>query len=73
MLRITVEVEAPVGQAIGVKEALAMELEKYGDTRVVSVEEVAPEQTSLLPEQIKRAYKWLEENGLREPYRLQAD
>ena len=36
---ITIEVDRPPGQAIGIKEQLAMELEKYGDTRVVSVQE----------------------------------
>lgn len=44
MLVITIEVDAPAGQAIGIKEALAMDMEKYGDTRVVSVKEVLPEQ-----------------------------
>lgn len=39
MLRIVVDVDRPPGQAIGIKEQIAMELEKYGDTRVVSVEE----------------------------------
>lgn len=39
MLIITVQVDAPRGKAIGVKEDLAMYLEKYGDARVVSVEE----------------------------------
>ena len=39
MLIITVEVNRPPGQAIGIKEQIAMELEKYGDTRVVSVQE----------------------------------
>ena len=39
MLIITVEVSRPPGQAIGIKEQLAMELEKFGDTRVVSVQE----------------------------------
>lgn len=38
MLRITIEVKAPAGMAMAVKEDLAMILEKYGDTRVVSVE-----------------------------------
>ena len=47
MLRITIEVDAPAGQAIGVKEHLAMVLEKFGDTRVVSVEELLPEQLSI--------------------------
>lgn len=44
MLIITVRVDAPMGQAIGIKEQIAMDLEKYGDTRVVSVEEIKPEQ-----------------------------
>lgn len=44
MLIITVKVDAPPGQAIGIKEDLAAYLEQFGDARVVSVEEVAPEQ-----------------------------
>ena len=44
MLIITVQVDAPVGMAQGVKEALAMYLERFGDARVVSVTETAPEQ-----------------------------
>ena len=39
MLRITLEVEAPAEAAQGVQEQIAMELEKYGDVRVVKVEE----------------------------------
>lgn len=39
MLIITVHVNAPSGQAIGIKEQIAQDLERYGDTRVVSVEE----------------------------------
>ena len=39
MLRITLEVEAPAEAAQGVKEQIAMELERYGDVRVVKVEE----------------------------------
>ena len=41
MLRITIDVNAPGGMAQAVKEDLAMLLERYGDTRVVKVEEVA--------------------------------
>lgn len=48
MLRITVDVDAPAGQAIGIKEQIAMDLEKYGDTRVVRVEEIQPKQMDLL-------------------------
>lgn len=40
MLVITVHVNAPPGQTIGVKEQIAQDLERYGDTRVVSVEVV---------------------------------
>lgn len=47
MLRITIEVDAPLGQVIGVKESLAMEAERYGGTRVVSVVEVLPEQIKI--------------------------
>ncbi len=42
MLIITVHVNAPAGQAIGIKEQIAQDLERYGDTRVVSVEVVQP-------------------------------
>ena len=37
MLIITVQVNAPAGQAIGIKEDLAMYLERWGDAQVVSV------------------------------------
>ena len=47
MLKIVIEVDAPAGQAIGVKEHLAMVLEKFGDTRVVEVREIAPEQMKM--------------------------
>lgn len=45
---ITIKVNAPAGQAIGIKEDLAMYLERFGDSRVVSVEEVTPQQLSLM-------------------------
>lgn len=44
MLIITIRVDAPAGQAIGIKEAIAQDLEKYGDVRVVSVREQGGEQ-----------------------------
>lgn len=44
MLIITVHVNAPAGQAIGIKEDLAAYLERFGDARVVSVAEEVPEQ-----------------------------
>lgn len=42
MLIITVHVNAPAGQAIGIKEQIAQDLERFGDTRVVSIEVVQP-------------------------------
>lgn len=38
MLIITIQVNARPEQAIGIKEDLALYLERYGDARVVSVE-----------------------------------
>lgn len=43
MLTITIKVNAPSGQAIGIKEHLAMVLEKFGDVRVVSIEDDSTE------------------------------
>ncbi len=40
MLRVTIDVNAPAGLSLAVKEQLAMILERYGDTRVVAVEAV---------------------------------
>ena len=39
MLRLTIEVDALADTAQGVKEQIAMELEKFGDVRVVKIEE----------------------------------
>lgn len=47
MLTITVQVNAPGWASQEVKEALAMYLERYGDTRVVSIVEDAPEQARI--------------------------
>ena len=44
MLTIVIQVDAPPGQGIGVKEHLAMCLERYGDTRVVETRETGAEQ-----------------------------
>lgn len=41
---IIVQVDAPPGQAIGIKEAVAMHLEPLGGVQVISVMEDAPEQ-----------------------------
>lgn len=46
-LLLTLAVDnAPDGKAIGVKEAIAMDLEKYGDVKVLRVEAQEPEQLS---------------------------
>ena len=34
---IVLQVDAPLFMAQGIKEALAMQLEKYGDTRVLEI------------------------------------
>lgn len=47
MLIITIEVDAPGGQAIGIKEDLAMHLERFGDARVVEIRETLPRQTKI--------------------------
>lgn len=44
MLVITIQVDAPPGQAIGIKEDIAAYLERFGDAKVVSVTEKVPEQ-----------------------------
>ena len=43
MLIVTVQVNAPPGQAMSIKEQIAQDLERFGDTRVISVEEIGPE------------------------------
>lgn len=47
MLIITIQVDAPLGSAQGVKEDLAEFLEDYGPAKVLSIEERFPEQLSL--------------------------
>lgn len=47
MLTITIKVDAPAGQAQGIKEHLAMVLERFGDARVVEIKENAPEQMQM--------------------------
>ena len=44
MLKITIFIDRPPGQAIGIKESIAQDLEKYGDVRVTEVAEIEPEQ-----------------------------
>lgn len=44
---ITVKLTAPAGQVIGIKECLAMELERFGPCRVVDIREEQPEQLKI--------------------------
>lgn len=44
MLVLTICIDAPAGHTIGVKEAIAQDLEKYGDVRVVRVVRVEDRQ-----------------------------
>lgn len=47
MLIITIHVDAPAGQAIGIKEDVACYLQQFGDVRVVDIKEELPEQMKL--------------------------
>ena len=47
VLRIVVEITGEVDDAQGVKERLAMDLEKYGDVRVTEVTRIKPKQLTL--------------------------
>lgn len=38
---IVLQVDAPLHMAQGIKEAIAMQLEKYGDTKVLEIREGA--------------------------------
>lgn len=46
VLTLAVDYATP-GKAIGIKEAIAMDLEKYGDVRVLRVDVREPEQLSM--------------------------
>lgn len=46
VLTLAVDYARP-GQAIGIKEAIAMDLEKYGDVKVLRVDVREPEQMTL--------------------------
>lgn len=47
MLTITIKVDAPAGSAAGIREDLAMYLERFGDARVVEIQEERPKQVKL--------------------------
>lgn len=47
-LVLTLEIEhAAPGKAIGIKEAVAMDLEKYGDVKVLRVDVRTPDQLNM--------------------------
>lgn len=46
LVTLAIDGAAP-GRAIGIKEAIAMDLEKYGDVRVLRVEVREPEQMGM--------------------------
>lgn len=47
MLRIVIEITNEVDDAQGLKEKLAMDLERFGDVRVVEVRGIEPEQLKM--------------------------
>lgn len=47
IIHIEIEVNRPLGQAIGIKEQVAMALEGIGDVRVVSVTEERLDQITI--------------------------
>lgn len=50
MYTITVQVAAPPGSEQAIKEVLAMYLERFGDTRVISIKEDVPQQLGFGPQ-----------------------
>lgn len=60
MLIITFCVEAPLGQAIGIKEDLASFLEQFGDVQVVSITEKVPEQLRMADAYKNYKIGWVE-------------
>ena len=47
MLRIVIEVSGTSETAQGLKEKLALDFERYGDVKIVGIQEVEPEQLRL--------------------------
>lgn len=47
MLTVTIQIDAPLGLAGGVKEDLAMYCERFGDAKVISVTEQKPRQVKM--------------------------
>lgn len=47
MFKIVLQVDAPPGSEMGIKETLGMYMERFGDTRVISITEEVPEQMGM--------------------------
>jgi hypothetical protein len=47
MFTIVLQVAAPPGAEMAIKETLGMYMEKFGDTRVISITEDVPEQMGM--------------------------
>ena len=47
MLTITIKANVPAADAQGIKERLAMDIERYGDVKVVKVESVRGQEEQL--------------------------
>lgn len=54
MLIITIHVDAPAGQALSVKEQIAQDLERFGDTKVISIKESLPQQLGMFADAHKQ-------------------
>lgn len=50
MFTITIQVDAPPGSEQGIKEVLAMYLERFGNARVISIKEDIPQQMGFGPQ-----------------------
>lgn len=51
---ITIQVDAPLWMAQGIKEAIAMDLEKYGAVKVLAIEIPEPEQLQMKIKETKQ-------------------
>lgn len=47
MFTIVLQVDAPPGSEMGIKETLGMYMERFGDTRVISITEDIPQQMGM--------------------------
>lgn len=50
MYTIKIQVDSPPGSEQGIKEVVAMYLERFGNARVISIEEDIPQQIGLGPQ-----------------------